>query len=82
MESIRCSNVAPAGQCRERKKHNAARSHSCCDLYSRGFADVVCANSSENSRNLAAELLALDPDVVLAARSPATAALRQGQRRL
>ena len=40
MESIRCSNVAPAGQCRERKKHNAARSDSCRDLYSRGFANV------------------------------------------
>jgi hypothetical protein len=40
MESIRCSNVAPAGQCRERKKHNAALSHSCRDLYSRGFANV------------------------------------------
>ena len=35
------------------------------------------ANNSESSRNLAAELLALDPDVVLTSGSPATAAMRQ-----
>jgi putative tryptophan/tyrosine transport system substrate-binding protein len=35
------------------------------------------ANNSERSRSLAAELLALDPDVVLASGSPATAAMRQ-----
>ena len=35
------------------------------------------ANSSENSRSLAAELLALGPDVVLSSGSPATAAMRQ-----
>jgi putative tryptophan/tyrosine transport system substrate-binding protein len=35
------------------------------------------ANSAESSRNLAAELLALDPDVVLTSGSPATGAMRQ-----
>ena len=35
------------------------------------------ANTSEQSRTLAAELLALGPDVVLASGSPATAAMRQ-----
>ena len=35
------------------------------------------ANNSERSRSLAAELLALDPDVILASGSPATAAVRQ-----
>ena len=35
------------------------------------------ANNSEKSRNLAAELLALNPDVVLTSGSPATTAMRQ-----
>jgi putative tryptophan/tyrosine transport system substrate-binding protein len=35
------------------------------------------ANNAERSRTLAAELLALDPDVVLASGSPAAAAMRQ-----
>ena len=35
------------------------------------------ANDFERSRSLAAELLALEPDVILASGSPATAAMRQ-----